>query len=510
MPVVDLLGGKMIRKILLFLMVGSWGIALAAPWETLPPDHWAYAEIRWLQVQGFLGSLNPSAGIYRRGEIADALKADPKPQAGVGQNRFKLLEDEFASEMSGRGGWQFFGGGRLVGGFESRHGVEGREAGYGVIIYGAGTDHLGIYAAIRGDRDQGSNPDYAGKKWRDLTGFTEAAYLIFAAKRWEVKLGRDHYARGPGSDHLILNDAARGVDGLSFKLHWRWGQFEGLIGQVNDFSDSTGSRSNRFFSGHRLEVVPWQWLRLGFSETLLFSSLRFGSMNPFLPYYGELVNENSEGNGMLGLDVNAFPLKGLQFYGELLLDDIQIEEKIPKDLEPTEWGWLVGLRWAGLNGLLGAAVSYEGITNRTYNAKEPQYRYTNYGLPLGSDLGNDADRLNLVASCWPDARLRLDALFEFHRQGEGGMDAPFDTTYLNYTVEQGYDEPFPTGIIERTTGAGIGFAAFAHPLLQARGEIMREWISNVGNIADVKDNGWRGRVEIILRLDHFVRRQSKM
>jgi len=500
----------MIRTILLFLIAGSWSIALASPWETLPPDHWAFDEIRWLQVEGFLRELNPSTGIYRRGEIADALKAEPKPQSGMARKRFELLEAEFAPEISPPGGWQFFGGGRLVGGFESRHGVAGREAGYGVIIYGAGTERLGIYAAIRGDRDLGENPDYTGKKWRDLTGFTEAAYLIYTAKRWEIKLGRDHLAWGPGDDHLILNDAARGLDGLSFKLRWRWGQFEGLIGQVNDYSDSTGVRSNRFLSGHRLEVAPLEWLRLGFSETLLFSSMRFGSMNPFLPYYGELANENSEGNGMLGLDFSIFPTPGVQAYGELLLDDIQIENKIPKDLEPTEWGWLVGLRWAGMNGRLGAGISYEGITNRTFNAKEPQYRYTNYGLPLGSDLGNDADRLNLSVSCWPDAKLRVDGLFEYRRQGEGGIDALFDSSYLNYTVEQGYDEPFPTGTIERTTGVGIGFATFAHPLLQARGVIMREWISNVGNVADVKDDGWRGRLEIILRLDLIIHYQSKM
>jgi len=32
---------------------------------------------------------------------------------------------------------------------------------------------------------------------------------------------------GAGDDHLILNDAARGLDGINFKVRWRWGQFEG-------------------------------------------------------------------------------------------------------------------------------------------------------------------------------------------------------------------------------------------------------------------------------------------
>jgi hypothetical protein len=496
--------------LLLFVMTILEGVAWAVPWETLPPDHWAYAEIRWLQVEGYLKSLNPATGVYRRGEIAQALQADPKPESGMAQRRYKLLEAEFASEISTGAQWQFAAGGRLIAGFESTHGIRSREAGYGVVVYSVGNDRLGIYGAVRGDRDLGENPAYSGKRWRDFTGFTEAAYLTYVARRWEIKLGRDHLAWGPGDDHLILSDAPRGLDAISFKLRWGWGQFEGLLGQASDYTDSTGLRSNRFFSGHRLELAPVPWMRLGFSETLLFSSLRFGSLNPFLPYYGELVNEGSEGNGMLGLDFSIFPTPGLQVYGELLLDDIQIEEKDPKDLEPTEWGWLVGLRWAGLNGSLGAGISYEGITNRTYIAIEPQYQYTNYGLPLGSDLGNDADRLNVNVSCWPDARLRLDALFGYQSQGEGGTDVPFDTTYMNYTVEQGYDEPFPTGIIERTTSAGIGIAAFAHPLLQARGVIEHEWISNVGNVADIKDEGWRGRLEIILRLERIVRIQSKM
>lgn len=490
---------------LLFLMLLGTSFALAAPWETLPPDHWAYPEIRWLQVEGYLGTLNPSSGIYRRGEIAEALKSSEKPEGGVALARFKSLVKEFSPEMDQQKGWHAFGGGRLIAGLEARKGREGREAGHGAISYGVGNPVLGIYSSQRGDRDLTEDSFYTGKKWRDLTGFTEAAYLVFTTKRWEAKIGRDHLAWGPGDDHLILNYAPRGLDQISFKVHWRWGQFSALIGQVSDFVDTTGERSSRFLSGHRLEIAPWPWLRLGFSETLLFSSLRFGSMNPFLPYYGELVNENSEGNGLLGFDFSAFPARDIQAYGELLLDDAQFENKTPKDLEPAQWGWLIGLRWAGLSGLLGAGISYQGITNRTYNAIEPQYRYTNYGLALGSDLGNDADRLQTEISCWPDARLRLTGFFQYRRQGEGGLDVPFDTTYLSYTVDQGYDEPFPTGTVERTYTAGFQLWAWRHQYLQLDGVIGYDWIRNVGNVAGKKDEGMWGRAMISLRLERLIR-----
>ncbi len=479
--------------------------AVAAPWETVPPDHWAYAEIRWLQVEGYLQDLNPSVIPYRRGEIAAALVASRRPEGRIARARFELLEREFSAEASPPSRWSFFGGGRLTAGIESARGQSGREAGYAVLQYGAGNSWMGVYSSQRGDRDLAENPYYAGKKWNDITGFTEAAYVVLTGKRWEVKLGRDHLAWGPGTDHLILNDGPRGIDQFSFRVRWRWGQFSALVGQLSDEADSTGERSSRFLSGHRLEVLPWPWLRVGLSETLLFTGgVRLGSMNPFLPYYGELVNENSEGNGLLGLDVSVYPAPHWQAYGEILLDDVQLENKTPKDLEPAEWGWLIGGRWAGGDGFLGAGISYQGITNRTYNAAQTRYRYTNYGSLLGSDLGNDGDRLHLEVSCWPAVQLRLQGFFEYQRQGTGEVYASFDSSYLNYTIEQGYSEPFPTGIVERTSTLGLGVWAWGNPHLQFDGTLAYNWIGNAGNISGIKDEGWQGRATLNVRLEHLL------
>lgn len=490
---------------LLIIIAVLGGAAWAAPWESLPPDHWAYPEIRWLQVQGYLRDLNPSQIPYRRGEVARALQKGPQPKSGLAAQRFQLLEAEFAPEMSPSRRWKGFAGGRLFAGADGLHDQSTRSAGYGVTDIGVGRDNFGIYTAQRGDRDLAADPLYSGKKWNDLTGFTESAYLAYTAVRWEVMLGRDHQAWGPGPDHLLLNDSPHGWDRIAFKFRWNWGQFTGLIGQVSGFTDSTNHQQNRYLSGHRLEVTPWNWLRLGLSETILWSgSLRLGYMNPFLPYYGELVNENSDGNGLVGFDVNAWLPAGAQAFGEILVDDIQLEHKTSKDLEPPSWGWLIGGRWAGIDGRLGAEVYYEGATNRTYNAEDPRLRYLNYGLALGSDLGNDGDLLRAGASCWPLARLRLEGFGQIRRQGEGRVSAIFDTTYRNYTIQQGYSEPFPSGVVERTKTIGMEFAFLPVPMIQAQGILGYDWINNAGNVADVKDEGAWGRITLGLRLERLV------
>ncbi|TKJ42290.1 hypothetical protein CEE37_01020 [candidate division LCP-89 bacterium B3_LCP] len=479
----------------------------AAPWETLPPDHWAYTEIEWLQTAGYLGSLNPANLPYTRGQVATAIQADPEPEVGMAVERFQLLLREFTAELTSADGWSTEVGGRFFGGLDVVHGSSSRETGYAVLSAGVGNRRMGAFTALRADHDLTFNEAYQGKVWQDFAGFTEAAYFTVTGEkqRWLLKLGRDHVYWGPGEDHLLLNHSARGLDQISFRVRWEWGEFSALIGQVSDFTDSTDQRTNRFISGHRLDIIPFDWLRLGISETLLFTGgIRFGSLNPLLPYYGELVNENSEGNGLIGFDFVADPKPGWRLYGQLLIDDIQFEKKSSRDLEPAEWGWLVGGRWADLKGFLGVNLSYSGITNRSYNALDPRYRYLNYGLPLGSELGNDGDRLRLDVAFWPWAALRLEGFWEFRRQGEGDLMAPFDTTYMNYTVDEGYSEPFPTGIVERTHTLGLGFSWLQGGFLQMEGWIGHDWMSNIGHIAGEEDGGFRGRLSLNVRLDRSV------
>jgi hypothetical protein len=451
--------------------------------------------------------LDPSEKPYTRGEIAAGLRRENPPGGDPAKGMFALLEREFLSDRRTDAGWRYFAGGRIFAGMEGYHGSAGREAGYGVLQAGVGNARLGVFTALRADRDLAENPQYTGKIWSDFAGLTQQAYFTAAGQdqRWTLVLGRDHLWWGPGDDHLLLNVNPRGLDQVRFNARWRWGSFTALIGQINDFEDSTGTRINRFLSGHRLEVRPWEYLRIGLAETLLFTGgVRFGSMNPFLPFYGELVNENSEGNGLISLDFIAYPSAGTEIYGEILLDDIQLERRDSADLEPTEWGWLIGGRWIGMNGLLGVGVCYQGITNRTYNALDPRYRYLNYGFPLGSDLGNDGDLLQCELTVQPDARMRLNAFWRYRRQGEGSVTAPFDTTYLSYTLDEGYGEPFPTGVVEKTHTVGLEVSFLPDPRFRFEGWIGRDWIDNAGHISGEEADGFEGRATVSVRLDHFL------
>jgi hypothetical protein len=66
-------------------------------------------------------------------------------------------------------------------------------------------------------------------------------------------------------------------------------------------------------------------------------------VNPFLISHGASINDEAvtgENNAFLSVDLRGRPTQKSEVYGELLIDDVQVETKVPGDLEPDELGFL--------------------------------------------------------------------------------------------------------------------------------------------------------------------------
>jgi hypothetical protein len=66
-----------------------------------------------------------------------------------------------------------------------------------------------------------------------------------------------------------------------------------------------------------------------------------------------------EVDALLGLDLRGRPTSKSEVYGELLIDDFQVEKRTSGDLEPDEVGFLVGSQWADPGGLEGITLGAE-------------------------------------------------------------------------------------------------------------------------------------------------------
>jgi len=440
--------------------------------ETLPTYHWSYEYIKTLQSRGFCLDLLQSNLPYTRGEVANSLM-------GLNHNKEKNLLDNFVisilekllkefnpeiQEIKNNSEKEDYIIGRLhlINDFNKE--AEKDLVYMGVYRGGIGVNlgkNLFAYTGIDFDQYSYHNPDYIGDKWRGMAAYTEQAYLNILWKQFQLKIGRDFLRWGTGeSGTLIFSNIARPLDQFYASANFGPFKFSFITSELDPYPvskiDSTGQSVRRYLSAHRLDASFFNYrLQISASEIIFYGGpgrvVDFTYLNPVIFYHGAHKNKSDETNVLPTLDLLVYPMKNLQFYGSVLIDDIQLEKTCPGDLEPNEIGWLVGSRWADPLGISGFMLSgeYVRVANRTYKTPSPWETFIFRNKPLGYPLGNDFDLWQVEVSKWFGGSLWLQFKYSRTRKGEGCLFTPWDEPWMNYTVEEGYSEPFPTGVVEK-------------------------------------------------------------
>ena len=308
------------------------------------------------------------------------------------------------------------------------------------------------------DKDQG----YLGRSWRSLEGFTEQGYLqaSMLSDKLRVLLGRDFLRWGPGRyGSLHISDNSRPFDMIKLTASHKNISITSIHAELDIIN-----KIPRYFAAHRLDINIWDQLFLGVTESVLYLSenqgLRIAYLNPFISFYGLNVNGgNPVGNIFISVDFSLYLKEKYNLWFEFLIDDFQIDREVPGDLEPNELGIITGLDIADPLGLEGTTITaeYARITNRTYKTPNNAEWLLHRNKQIGYSLGSDLDRWNIQLSKWINGPHKVTAMIEILRRGEGEADIPWDQPWFDFNVEEGYSEPFPTGIIERATSTGFEY-----------------------------------------------------
>ncbi|MFQ5708759.1 MAG: capsule assembly Wzi family protein [bacterium] len=494
----------MLRLAKLILLTGLLGSAtvFAGIRETLPTFHWAYDYIDELRVHGYFEDFYILNRPFTRGQIAEYLiKLDQRRQNGAVHLSkadcwlFDRLHAEFAPEMQ-----------RLLQKSQSNRASVGtyfiqefdrndeRSVGHFRLRSKASiaiANRVELYNGIVFDNRLDEDSTYIGKRQGDIASFTEQAYITTGFKNFEVKLGRDFVRFGSGhSATLMISDFARPMDQLWASYTHKYFKFSFFTSSLDpmmvpDTSSGTLVRANRFLAAHRLEFKLFHRFYFGLTESILYggpaSNWQLAFLNPFIFYHGVQLNGPVTGNTLGSIDFALYPVQNLGVYGELLIDDIQLEHSKPADLEPNELGFILGLQITDPLQMSGTRFigEYSRVTNRTYNTQDPWEKFLHRGRPIGHFLGNDFDRWDLNLSQWLLPGLQVRVGYEHIRRGEGRIQNKFDQPWLQFTVEQGYSEPFPTGVVE-TSNIGK-FQIVYHPSANLRFNLSGKF-RNVDNV----------------------------
>jgi hypothetical protein len=305
-----------------------------------------------------------------------------------------------------------------------------------------------FFMQLRGRMENKGDLDSFAKvrKWEDkITGYFDYALLGYKYKSIRITWGRTFRAWGPwDNDRLLISTNSPAFDQISFEFSHKWLAFQYWTAKLDHFTDSEGTRINRFFAAHRLAFKPWKRLEIGLSETVLYGRKESGwelyYLNPILPFYWEQYNNRIDENIYMGADLTWYVRPGLIVFGELLLDDFQIDFVS----EPQQIGFNIGFSEIGLvlSPQLQIALDYTQIRNTVYTQNKFYNVFANEGVVIGSSLGTDADRLRYKLTYHATPLLRIALGGQYDRKGEGR----FTDVYSQGIPDQ---EKFPSGRVQK-------------------------------------------------------------
>src|SRR5205085_1602448 len=170
------------------------------------------------------------------------------------------------------------------------------------------------------------------------------------------------------STGLLLSANPYGLDHVAVSVGSARLHVAAIATQLDD-RDSLGSVVHRFMMQHRLVVAPGRW-----SVALWEGSVLAGRDRSFEPWYlnaltaGILEQWNNGGNvnSFVGLDFEH--RAPVSIFGQLMLDDIQVDRGGATDQKPVSYALTAGVR----GGIRAAAwrVYYTRVTNLTYRNED--------------------------------------------------------------------------------------------------------------------------------------------
>lgn len=270
-----------------------------------------------------------------------------------------------------------------------------------------------------------------------------------------VSIGRIPLRWGPGRfSQLLVSGKAPAMDMIKVDLE--------LSSSVSftGFTSTVNSDSSTWLSAHRLDIKPFNSLRLGFSESVLYSAdgIDLAYANLFIPWYPVQWNEREDDNAFLCFDATWQPFRGLALYSEFLIDDIQYENI--NDV-PNKLGYTFGADCFLPEASLGAVLEYTAVQRYVYSQRKEVNYYLHDSRIIGCQLGPDADMATASLSWCGLSGVTAELTGSYTRNGEADV-------YEGWPDSVSVGGPFPSGIVEKTSRLSLDLAWYRNDLMEVR------------------------------------------
>ena len=311
-------------------------------------------------------------------------------------------------------------------------------------------------------------------------------YYIKAKLPWfSILFGHDNLHWGPGRHGaLLVSKHPLPMNMLKLQAQYYPVKFQSVTARLGSHLDK------KYLSGHRLEFNLWDKLRLGIAETVVYGH-RFEMvyLNPVQIYtttefvFPQAVGEND--NVLISGDLDLIPLRNLELYGEVMIDDYR-----PFSYSPKNWGNKFGLLFGGYwvdpfwIPDTDLRLEYTFVNQYAYTHSNKINAYTHFDSVIGHQIGTDADDLWLNLNHWFTANFAASFTYERQRHGEG------DVNKLHEEEEGASDDDeweFLSGVTESTHSIILSASYNLIGKYSVALEYTRSWIKNADNQDGVND-----------------------
>lgn len=300
------------------------------------------------------------------------------------------------------------------------------------------------------------NKTYWSDEFSKHRGGIEIGTIEYTNEWFNLKFGRDYFVPGVHLyENLLFSRYNYSYDQLKIAFRSKYFELSTFYLNLNSYSENN-ILFQRHLNGHRLSFnIKYGYIAI--NDIMLYGGqdrqIELALFNPLLLYYPYQKNKRHfESNSLMSLEL-YLKYKNYFFFGEFLIDDFQVDKKVPGDLEPAEYGINITIGKKDVFRDFNWKMNYTKVSNRTFNAPEKDYEkyiYKNY--PIGHFLGNNFWEIKSTLDYNPKDKLNAKLTFYYYEHGEDALYSDFNKDYLNYAIEEGYNENFPFGNINTQFG----------------------------------------------------------
>jgi hypothetical protein len=279
------------------------------------------------------------------------------------------------------------------------------------------------------------------------------------------------------------------------QLDFGWIRFQHVAGQLRPatLQPDDPPLEEKYLAAHRLVIQPHRRLVLSVSEAVIYGNrgLDLTYLNPVNVFFVSQANIGDRDNALASVDGKLL-LPGIEIYGELLLDDLNLRRGLRHF--GNKLGVLAGFLWMQPLGMRDWDVDGEWswASQFTYSHQIPINRYEHYGLSLGSRAGTDADLWSAGLRRRLSRGWSVRFFYELERHGEGDLA-------IDQEQRQGDEQEYLSGTVESRHQPGLQLRFRGLRTLELDLDVRYVRVTQPGNEADrspQEELAWRAATRL--------------